>query len=153
MYKPTSRQQHLSIHLYRWLATKLSASEVRIMWGVDVVVAEWLFHVLVYVKPVQKHWSILIRHQISTEAINWHFLWYFTTQNTITHHFISSFLVGEWIVTPVMQLCHFVPSALLPLSAGKSASRCCAYFVIRRCVGGVCLCRDVSDIDKVFGEI
>jgi len=81
-YIPTSSEEHLTIHLDVGSATELSAGEIGVVGGVDVVVTERLVHVLVDVQPVQEHRSILIRHQVSTEPIHRHLLCQFNTSTT-----------------------------------------------------------------------
>lgn len=59
---PAASQKHLSVHFNRGPATKLSASEVGIVWRVDEIVRQGLVHVHVDVQSVKEHWSILVRH-------------------------------------------------------------------------------------------
>lgn len=74
-HRPAACQQNLPIHLHRGAATKLSSCQVGVVRGVDKVVTKWLVHVHVDIQTVQKHRSILIRHQVTTKSIHAQPLW------------------------------------------------------------------------------
>ena len=44
-------QQDLPVHLHTGFPTKLSAAEIRVVRGVDVVVGQGLVHILVDIQP------------------------------------------------------------------------------------------------------
>lgn len=46
---PAASEQYLSVHLDAGLAAELTAAEVGVVRRVDVVVGEWVVHVLVYI--------------------------------------------------------------------------------------------------------
>lgn len=69
---PASGQQHLSVHLHWGSSSKLSAAQVSVVRRVDEVMRQRMIHLLINLQPVQKHRSVLIRHQIPTESVTWH---------------------------------------------------------------------------------
>ena len=54
------RQKNLSVDLHTGFAAKLSAGQVRIVTGIDVVVGHRLVHILVDVQSIQKDGRIFV---------------------------------------------------------------------------------------------
>lgn len=59
---------HLSVHFHGGSSAELTAGQIGIVTGVDVVVSQRLIHVLVDVQPVQEHGSVFVGHQVIREA-------------------------------------------------------------------------------------
>ena len=71
----TAGQQRLSVHLDRGLAAELAPAQVRVVRGVDVVMRQWLVHVLVDLESVEEDGRVLVRHQVATETIEAEHAW------------------------------------------------------------------------------
>jgi len=66
---PAACEKDLSVHLDGGASAELAWGEVGVVRRVDVVVGQRLVHVLVDVQTVQKHWRIVVWHQVTAEAV------------------------------------------------------------------------------------
>ena len=62
-------QKCLPIHFDRRFATELSAAQVGVVGGVDVVMGQGLIHFHVNVQPIQKDGRVVVGHQVADEPV------------------------------------------------------------------------------------
>ena len=55
-------KSYLSVNFYARFPTKLAASEVRVMTGIDIIMRKRLIHVLIYIEPIQEYRCIFVWH-------------------------------------------------------------------------------------------
>ena len=65
----TASQENLSIHFHGRSSTELSALQVRVVRGIDQIVAHGLVHVVVDFQTIEKDRCILVGHQVTREPV------------------------------------------------------------------------------------
>lgn len=77
------------------------------MGGADEVVGQWLVHLLVELQPIQEHRCILIRHQVSAEAIAGHLTWMEQKEFELLLSLLKSLFYPFWVgvLEPILAAC------------------------------------------------